>query len=81
MINKTFEIKGMHCASCATIITNKISKLTGVNTININVATEKAVVSFDGAAVSTQQMNNEIEKLGYTFVDENRSNTKEEHSI
>ncbi len=81
MINKTFEIKGMHCASCATIITNKISKLTGVNTININVATEKAVVSFDGAAVSTQQMNNEIEKLGYTFVDENGSNTKEEHSM
>ncbi|MCM2339151.1 MAG: heavy metal translocating P-type ATPase [Burkholderiales bacterium] len=70
MIKKTLQIKGMHCASCASIITNKVSTLRGVNTINVNFATEKANISFDDAVVSIDQMNNGIEKLGYTFIDE-----------
>lgn len=81
MTNKTLKIKGMHCASCATIITNKVSKLTGVDSINVNPATEKATVSFNADAVSVPQMNNEIEKLGYIFVDEDEMRTMEDHSM
>jgi Cu2+-exporting ATPase/Cu+-exporting ATPase len=81
MTNKTLKIKGMHCASCAIIITNKVSKLKGVSDINVNFATEKATVSFDADAVSVPQMNNEIEKLGYTFVDENALPKTEDHSM
>ena len=81
MINKTLKIKGMHCASCAAIITNKVSKLSGVDSITVNFATEKALVSFNGDGVSIQQMNNEIEKLGYTFVDEKRSKVTENHTM
>ena len=81
MTNKTLKIKGMHCASCATIITNKVSKLGGVDAVNVNFATEKANVSFDDTIVSVHQMNNEIEKLGYTFVDETSSHTMEDHSM
>lgn len=80
MINKTLEIKGMHCASCAAIITNKVSKLSGVDSITVNFATEKAAVSFNGDVVSIPQMNNEIEKLGYTFVDEKGSKLTENHT-
>jgi copper chaperone CopZ len=36
-------------------------------TVNVNFATEKAIVSFDDNVVTVPQMNNEIEKLGYTF--------------
>jgi len=71
----------MHCASCATIITNKVKKLGGVDNVNVNVATEKATVSFDDSIVTVTQMNNEIEKLGYTFIDENESKIMEDHSI
>ena len=81
MTNKTLKIKGMHCASCATIITNKVSKLEGVDDINVNFATEKATVSFDDNVVTVPQMNNEIEKLGYAFVDEAGSHTVEDHSM
>ena len=81
MTNKTLKIKGMHCASCATIITNKVSKLGGVDDINVNFATEKATVSFDETVASVHKMNNEIEKLGYTFVDEADSHTMEDHSM
>lgn len=59
----------MHCASCSTIITNKVSKLDGVEYLDVNVATEKAKVSFDPEKVSISDMNNEIGKLGYSFVE------------
>lgn len=81
MINKTLKIKGMHCASCATIITNKVKKLEGVSNMNVNFATEKANINFDPNTISVNQMNNEIEKLGYTFIDEDESMTKEDHSM
>ena len=81
MINKTLKIKGMHCASCATIITNKVSKLGGIDNINVNFATEKATVSFDDNVITIPKMNNEIEKLGYTLLDEADSRTMEDHSI
>ncbi len=81
MTNKTLKIKGMHCASCATIITTKVSRLSGVESISVNPATEKATISFDGNAVSVDQMNTEVKKLGYTFIDEENTKTPEEHSI
>jgi Cu2+-exporting ATPase/Cu+-exporting ATPase len=80
MINKTVKIKGMHCASCASIITKKISKLQGVDSINVNFATENATLAFDEKAVSIQEMNNQIEKFGYTFVDKNEQTILHDHS-
>jgi Cu2+-exporting ATPase/Cu+-exporting ATPase len=79
MTNKILKIKGMHCASCATIITNKVSKLLGVDNVSVNVATEKATIAFNPEIVSVHQMNDEIEKLGYTFIDEDK--TTEDHSM
>lgn len=81
MTNKTLKIKGMHCASCATIITNKVSKLGGVEDINVNFATEKATISFDDKVVTVPQMNNEIEKLGYTLVNDTGPHIMEDHSM
>lgn len=79
MTNKILKIKGMHCASCATIITNKVSKLLGVDNVSVNVATEKATIAFNPEIVSVHQMNDEIEKLGYTFIDEDK--TTKDHSM
>lgn len=81
MTNKTLKVKGMHCASCSTIITNKVSKLAGVDNINVNVATEKATIAFDEHTISVNHMNKEIEKLGYSFVDEDMTKGKEDHSL
>jgi Cu2+-exporting ATPase/Cu+-exporting ATPase len=81
MSTQILKIKGMHCASCATIITNKVSKLGGIDNINVNFATEKATVSFDDNVITIPKMNNEIEKLGYTLLDEADSRTMEDHSI
>ena len=73
MNTKTYNIKGMHCASCSAIITNKISKIDGIKNVDVNFATEKANINFKGDSVDLKIMNNEIEKLGYSMspIDEN----------
>ena len=72
-----FDIKGMHCASCATIIKKEISGLTGVKNINTNFATETAVIDFDEKQVSIQDMNDSIKKLGYELVGDEGHNYDE----
>ncbi|MEI7689026.1 MAG: heavy metal translocating P-type ATPase [Candidatus Nomurabacteria bacterium] len=70
MQNNIYKIKGMHCASCSAIITKKLSKLEGVKDVRVNFATEKANINFDENKIDLAQMNNAIEKLGYTIQNE-----------
>ena len=44
------ELSGMTCAACAARIEKKLNRMDGV-TATVNYATEKATVTFDGAAV------------------------------
>ena len=67
METKTFQVKGMHCASCANIIKRKLEKLDGVSTCTVNFGTEKAEVAYEANKVDLSQMNEQISKLGYTL--------------
>lgn len=67
MKNATFKVSGMHCASCAGIITRKISKLAGVESCQVNLATEEAKVAYDESKVKVADFNQEIDKFGYSF--------------
>lgn len=84
MERKILEIKGMHCASCATIIQKKLSSLEGIQNIAVNVATEKARIDFDAEKISVSRMNEEIKALGYELLDklpsDNQNHTKEKLS-
>lgn len=68
-MKKTVSVTGMHCASCSSIISRKIKKLPGVEVCTVNLASEKASLEFDSSQVTIDQMNQEIGKLGYSFVD------------
>jgi len=65
MKQKTFDVNGMHCASCASVITRKLKKLSGVSSCEVNFGTETANVTFDDTATDLAAMNNEVEKFGY----------------
>jgi len=71
METNTFQVKGMHCASCSAIITKKLKKLPGVSSCDVNIATEKASVAYDPSQVTVAHMNNEINKLGYSLIETN----------
>ncbi|GAB3879911.1 heavy metal translocating P-type ATPase [Terrabacter terrigena] len=57
-------ITGMTCASCSARIERKLSKVAGVESATVNLATEKASVSFS-APVTVDQIIAEVKKTGY----------------
>lgn len=67
METQTFQVKGMHCASCASIIKRKLEKLDGVSSCTVNFATEKADIAFDNTKVALPALNEQIGPLGYTL--------------
>lgn len=68
MDKQTFKIKGMHCASCASIIEKKLKKTEGVESAEVNYGTETAKVSFDDARVGPKHLSEIIEPFGYSLV-------------
>lgn len=59
------SLSGMHCASCAGIIERTIKKLDGVESANVNFATEKALVKFDEEKISEDKIIEAVKKAGY----------------
>lgn len=64
----TFRIRGMHCASCASVIEKALKKAEGVNAAEVNFGTETAKVSFDESKTHPSSLSKAIEPLGYSFI-------------
>src|SRR3989344_3824533 len=67
MHTQTYNIKGMHCASCSAIIERTFKKVEGVQSAEVNYGTEKAKVSFDPAQTNPHDLSKLIEPLGYSL--------------
>ncbi len=81
MATKNITVKGMHCASCASIITKKLSALPHVNAVSVNYANEKAKIDYDEEKVTLATMNKKINELGYSLVlDEKEMNSSHNHT-
>jgi P-type Cu+ transporter len=65
MKTTTLELKGMHCASCATLINRGLSKAEGVKEANVNYATEKATILYDEKRLSEQDLIKVVQSRGY----------------
>jgi Cu+-exporting ATPase len=61
----TLEIEGMTCASCVNRIERKLKKVTGVESANVNLATEKGTVIFDSTQTNVPNLIKAIETAGY----------------
>ncbi|HIH18783.1 TPA: copper-translocating P-type ATPase [Candidatus Micrarchaeota archaeon] len=84
MKKEDFTINGMHCASCASLITKGISKLPGVQKANVNYAAARAQVEYDESLVSQQQLLEKVASLGYSAVpgfDSEREKKERAHEI
>ncbi len=65
MKTATFNISGMHCASCAARNERTLKKLTGVVDASVNFATHSARVVFDDAVVSVSTVYDAVIENGY----------------
>lgn len=66
-IENIYKVKGMHCASCVTLIQDKVAKVPGIESVSVGLGNEKAKVVFSGSAVPIETINKSISPLGYTF--------------
>jgi len=59
------SIRGMHCQSCVTLITQKLEKMEGIKNVNVNFATEKAAIEFNESKIDENSIIKVIASLGY----------------
>ncbi|HEY4480319.1 MAG TPA: heavy metal translocating P-type ATPase [Candidatus Paceibacterota bacterium] len=67
MDSKIYRVKGMHCASCATIIEKTFKKEAGVHSAEVNYGTETAKINFDQGKTNPELLSKKIEPLGYSL--------------
>lgn len=63
--NQKFNIKGMHCASCALIIEDNLKKLPGIKNVNVSFATQKAKVEYDNSQSNEEKIMAVVKNSGY----------------
>ena len=59
------NIKGMSCASCVAHVEKGIKKADGVDSAAVNLATEKATISYDPALIDLESIMKSVSDAGY----------------
>lgn len=65
MNKKAFKIEGMTCSACANRVERFVKKLEGVNSANVNFATETLNVEFDENKLNNENIEATVVKAGY----------------
>ena len=61
----SLEIEGMTCASCVSAVEKAVNKLDGINSVSVNLTTEKAAIEYDPSLVRIADIKKAVEKNGY----------------
>jgi Cu+-exporting ATPase len=62
----TLDIGGMTCASCVRRVEKTLSRIDGVRSAEVNLATEVATVSFDPQTAGLSELTAAVAAAGYT---------------
>ena len=67
MGQKTVDIGvgGMSCASCVARLESALSRISGTERVAVNLATERATITYDPAIANVSELTQAIEDLGY----------------
>lgn len=83
----TFPIKGMHCASCVRVLEKALNRVNGVKEASVNLATEKATVTYDSKMCTPQEMESAVAGVGYQAlvdgenIDEDKEKKEKEKTL
>jgi len=61
----SFAITGMTCASCSAVIEKVVGRTVGVESVTVNLATEKMSVRFDSSMIDEAGLAEVVKKAGY----------------
>ena len=62
---KHFVIKGMHCASCVTLVERSLRQVAGITEASVNLANTKATITYDPAVVTDAHITDAVAGSGY----------------
>lgn len=62
---ESFEVTGMTCASCQARVEKVLNKMPGVDNAVVNLATEKATVTYDKNIVVAKELEDKVKKIGF----------------
>jgi P-type Cu+ transporter len=85
MVKQILKVKGMHCASCSTLINKVVGAMPGVSSVQANYGAERAALEYDETKVNLDQIDAQIAKMGYHLVKpendtvENQENVEKQH--
>ena len=65
IMKKSYKIDGMTCSACANRIERAVKKLDGVESANVNFATEVLTVDFNEKTTAVQKIEETVVKSGY----------------
>lgn len=63
-MKKTFDVIGVHCASCKSLIERSVNKIDGVSMVNVNFALAKMSVDYDEGKVTLEQIAQAVANSG-----------------
>jgi P-type Cu+ transporter len=64
----SLPVEGMTCASCVVRVERALKKVDGVHDVTVNLATERATLSFDSSVTSLDNLSTIIDEAGYKLV-------------
>ncbi len=81
MKKEQYPIVGMHCASCKKLIEKMVSKLSGVESVNINYASETMSISYDDTKISIEKIKKAVLAAGgYELVTPEENTKSNDHT-
>lgn len=81
MEREILNIGGMSCAACAKRIEKAVSKLEGIESVNVNFAAEKAALLYNPLKLDIAEVKKTIKKIGYEVLDFSAKNAQETEKI
>ena len=76
-MKEKYDVRGMTCAACQSHVQNAVSKVNGVNKVNVNLLKNDMVVEYDEKVCSSLDIINAVKKSGYeTELQGNKLNNK-----
>ena len=65
----TLPVRGMHCAACVAKVERALTSVAGVDTATVNLATEKATITFDASRTDVPALQAAVAHAGYELVE------------
>lgn len=67
-MNETLKVEGMSCGHCVKSVESSVSKLPGVESVNVDLSKGEVAVVFDSGKTSLTEIQETIKEKGYSVV-------------